>query len=201
MRLVLRALLIAMGFAVMVATSPAIEPFTLSLFIPPGAAQTVEVSVRSEDGQQRVKPLLHIRPWKSDEAATGVRLVGIVSPMRPPSEAYSQLDPKASFTVGQQLEGLGTVAFVQQLPSPSEPGNLGADPQPLPEHDDVFLTLFSPDSALEVTLDLAIPQMEEQCQCKLAETYPEVIHYYGSALPPDAGTGGHDGGTNGDGGR
>jgi hypothetical protein len=196
MRLAFRALLIATGLAVMVATSPAPTPFTFSTFVPAGGAQTVAFSVKSKDGKKQVRPLLHVRPWKSDAAATGVRLVGIVSLTQPPPEAYPRLDPKDSFMVGQQLEGLGTVAFVQQLPSPSEPGNLGTDPLPLPEYEDLYLTVFSPDQALEVTLDLAVQQMEEQCQCKVAETYPDISYRYDPA-PPDAGTGGRDGGTDG----
>ncbi|HYO67485.1 MAG TPA: hypothetical protein VEU33_15525 [Archangium sp.] len=193
MRLALRALLIATGFAVMVATSPAPTPFMISLFVHAGGAQTVDFVVRSDNAKQPVKPLLHVSSWTSAAAPTGGRLVGIVSPTRPPAEAYPQLDPKAVFTVGQQLEGLGTVAFVQQLPSPSEPGNPGTEPLPLPEHENLFLTVFSPDANLEVSLTLAVARMEEQCQCKVAETYPSVIHHH-EAPRPDAGTGGRDGG-------
>ena len=194
MRLALRALLIATGLAVMVATSPVRGPFTLDLFLPTGGAQTVEFFVRSNDGKQPVKPLLHVLAPARHGATAGARIVGIVSPTRPPSdEAYHQLDPKASFTVGQQLEGLGTIAFVQQLPSPSDPGNMEKGPLPLPEHENIFLTVYSPDTELEVSLNLAVAQMQEECHCTVAETYPSIVHYYHWPERPPGGTdgGGH----------
>ncbi|AKI99424.1 hypothetical protein ATI61_109373 [Archangium gephyra] len=193
MRLALRALLLATGFAVMVATSPAPIPFTISLFVHARGAQTVDFQVKSTDGKRQVKPLLHVDSSAGDGVAPGARLVGILSPEKPPAEAYPQLDPKASFTVGQQLEGLGTVVFVQQLPSSSNPSILEPDPLPLPEHENLFLTVFSPDLNVGVSMNLAVPQMEEQCQCKVAETYPSIVHHY-EPPPPDAGTGGRDGG-------
>jgi len=195
MRLALRALLLATGCLVMVATSPAPTPFVISLGISAGEAHVVTFpEVRSTDGKTHVQPLLHVRAYRETDTPGVVRLVGILAPDGVHDTSRPQLDPKASFTVGQWVEEAGTVVFVQEVPF--DPGfhALQPDPLPLPQQNGYALTVFSPDANLGVELELDAPRMAEQCQCKVRDTYLDLAVVVHDASPPDAGTGGRDGG-------
>ena len=195
MRLVFRALLLALGCAVMVATSP--PPFTefppVSLLA--GGAQTFDITAQRASDGEPVPPRLSMRVWRNGYGTGPARLVGIVSSEPPPYEVYTRLDPRASFTVGQTVEGGGTVAFVHEV---SEAGSGDPEAQALhfPEPRSLFLTLYSPDSNLDVRLDFATSEMEAECGCEL-NTYVDYVHEYTPSTPDagaDAGTAGHDGG-------
>lgn len=194
MRLALRALLLAAGCLVMVATSPTRQPFYAGMRISTGEAQVVSFpEVRSTDGKTRVQPLLHVRSYRETDTPGVVRLVGILAPEGAHYTGRPQLDPKASFTVGQWVEEAGTVVFVQEVSI--DPGfhAMQPDPLPLPQQKGYALTLFSPDAYLNVELELDARRMAEQCQCEVRDTYLDSVFVH-DASPPDAGTGGRDGG-------
>lgn len=188
MRLAVRALLLILGCAVMVATSQRSRE-SLSFRLGAGGAETVSLSVVSK---KTVSPQLYVQPWKSEAGPKSVRLVGLVSATPPQPEAYARLDPKDTFTVGQEVEGVGRVAFVHEGTFDTDaPGE--TTPVRLPEDANDFLTVFSPDSSLEVMVGFAVSEMETQCRCTVEEVN---IDFAGGYVPPtpDAGTGGSDGG-------
>jgi hypothetical protein len=205
MRFAVRALLLATGCAVMLATAPEPPPPEngLDMFLPKGSSQVVALSVKRTDKKQEdIQPevLLRANPYaeQREPIPSAPRLVGLVSTSGPSYENLPRLKPEATFTPGQQVEGIGTVAFVLVAPGEKTFGGEGSEP-PLPYFQGagkVFLTLFSPDTFLEAHVRLALDSMEKRCGCELEiETYPSSNYH---PPPVDAGLdGGTDGGDGG----
>ncbi|WNG53879.1 hypothetical protein F0U59_03055 [Archangium gephyra] len=166
MRPLVRVLLLAVGCSVMLATSMA-QPYSPAYFtypvqLPGGGAELLEFFIRSDSGK-RFATHTYARSWSRSG-----RVVGILSPTEPPPEALTRLSPSASYVVGEQLEGLGTVAFV--LFAPQEllfDDKERAQPSLLPEPGTGFLTLYAPDGPVDVELGFGVGAMQYRCDCRV----------------------------------
>lgn len=168
MRRLLRLVLLAVGCVVMVATS-SVDPYTfgdpfLRVSLLPGTAQTYSLGAARRTDKDEPGPLLvprikvDVGP-ASTPTASGVRVIGILSERGLGPEEYGRVDPRGTFTAGQELEGVGTVAFVYE-PSPS--------PRPtwvLPEARQYFLTLLVQGEPLDVVLSMDLEALSDACAC------------------------------------
>ncbi|HEX5753080.1 MAG TPA: hypothetical protein VFZ09_43165 [Archangium sp.] len=187
MRLLVRVLLLAVGCSVMVATSLA-RPYPPSYITHPvqlsgGGGELLELFIRSDSGK-RFASHTYVRTWSRSG-----RVVGILSPTAPPPEALATLSPSASYGVGEQLEGLGTVLFV--LYAPQEllfDDKERAQPSWMPEPGTGFLTLYAPDGPVDVELGFGLGTMQYRCDCHV-EADVRSLHRW-----PDRPPEGMDGG-------
>ncbi|WP_375769847.1 hypothetical protein NR798_02880 [Archangium gephyra] len=184
MRPLARLLLLAMGCAVMLATSIA-RPYpstfiTHPVQLPGGGAELLEIFVQGAPGK-RFASNTYVRTW-----SRAGRLVGILSPTAPPAEALSTLAPSASYVVGEQVGALGTVAFV--LYAPQEQlfdDRERAQPSLLPEPGTAFLTLYAPDGPVDVELGFGVGVMQYRCDCHVEAGARSV--YPSPESPPQGG--------------
>ena len=153
LRILARALLLAAGSTVLLATPPKRNPAQADLtarvntWLPTGAAQVLRFDAPCA---RWTRLGLSVIPQPQ---AMGARLVGITSPTRPPAEALALLEPGMSFVPGQPAGALGTVAFViekdttvfleEQSPVPDL---VGVSP--------FFLTVFAPDAPMNPKLGI-----------------------------------------------
>jgi hypothetical protein len=186
MRPFVRVLLLAAGCAVMLATS--YRPpgaFTYQpIQLPAGGSETVELSMMGSEGRPFASTT-YIRTWSRSG-----RLVGILSPTAPPAEALTTLAPSASYVVGEQLEGLGTVAFVLYSPQEELFDKDRGQPPLLPAPGTAFLTLYAPDGPMDAQLAFDMRAMQFQCDCRV-EVKTNSVHRW----PPRAQQEGTDGGS------
>jgi hypothetical protein len=142
-RIVFRAVLLAAGCAVMLATPPPRPSLTArtTTWLPAGAAQTLQFGAPCPEWEQA---MLYVNPKASHE---GPRLVVIVSPTPPPAEALALLKPGMDFNRGEPLGALGKVAFTTFSEhwlglgkETSFPDVRGPGP--------FYVTVFAPDAAL-----------------------------------------------------
>jgi hypothetical protein len=189
---VLRFVLLAMGCVVMVATSPVDQPYgwpTLTQPLRPGTAATFFFSAAQSENSKPVVPRVHLRGISLGEGA-GARVVGIVSTAYPTEEGYRRLDPRGTFTVGQEVEGLGTVAFVREVPFDTRSAE---GPWVLPGAEGYYLTVFAQRAGLELELTMPSEELQSECNCKVDFGFePRREYFYFSPYDPDGGVG--DGG-------
>ncbi|HYO67486.1 MAG TPA: hypothetical protein VEU33_15530 [Archangium sp.] len=187
MRLLARVLVLAVGCSVMLATTIA-RPHpptsvTHPVQLPAGGAELLEFFIRSDSGK-RFASNTYVRSWSRSG-----RVVGILSPTAPSPEALTTLAPSASYVVGEQLEGLGTVAFVlyaqQELLFDDRER---AQPSLLPEPGTGFLTLYAPDGPVDVELGFGVGVMQYRCDCRVEADVRSLHHW------PERPPGGTDGG-------
>ncbi len=195
MRRTLRFLLLAMGCVVMVATSPMDSPHGLQLLtqrLQPGSAVTVFFSAAQVENSKPVVPRVHLRGVSLEEGA-GARVVGIVSKTYPMEEGYRRLDPRGTFTVGQEVEGLGTVAFVREVPFDTRSAE---GPWVLPGAEGYHLTVFAQRAGLELELTMPSEELRSECDCEVNFGFDPIREYfYSSPFDPDGGV--SDGGVSG----
>lgn len=149
LRVLARALLLVAGSAVLLATPPKRTVFTARVHtsLPTGAAQILRLHAPCEKWT-------HLGLWVIPQPqAEGARLVGIISPTRPPAEALSSLEPGATFVAGQPAGALGTVAFVLDKQDTILLGQDGAFPE-LVGTSPFFVTVFAPDAPMNPELGI-----------------------------------------------
>lgn len=164
MRPLLRVLLLAAGCSVLVATTLAHSgrPFsTHPVQLPAGGAETLALTVMGSGGPPFASTTYVRTPSRAG------RLVGILSPTPPPPEALTTLAPSASYVVGEQLEGLGTVAFVLFAPKEEFFDKDKGQPPLLPEPGTAYLTLYAPDGPVDAELSFALGTMQFRCNCRV----------------------------------
>ena len=207
MKKVFRFALLALGCVVMVATSPQGSPVygppILPVTLEPGVAQTYafaagEKSKKEDERGTPLVPRVHMRGENRLGATTPVsRVVGIVSERYPFFSEYSALAAYDTFTVGQEIANLGTVAFVHEVPFTTRSIDGQGKSWVLPKAREYVLTLLVQGGTVD--LELSMPAEELMAECGGCEVE------YGFALygsqpylsNPDGGVG--DGGV-GDGG-
>ncbi|AKI99423.1 hypothetical protein ATI61_109374 [Archangium gephyra] len=151
--------------------------------LPGGGAELLEFFIRGDSGKHFASHT-YVRTWSRSG-----RVVGILSPTAPPPEALTTLSPSASYVVGEQLEALGTVAFVlfapqEQLFDDKE----RAQPSLMPAPGTGFLTLYAPDGPVDVELGFGVGAMQFRCDCRV-EAEVRSLHRW-----PERPPGGTDGG-------
>jgi hypothetical protein len=195
MHRLLRFVLLAMGCVVMVATSPIEPPFgpqSLSIQLRPGTAVTVHFAagrMEKDEPVERLVPRVYLRGSSLGNGA-GARLVGILSTAMPRPEAYARVDPRGTFTVGQEVEGLGTVAFVREVPFDTH----AEGPWVLPGAEDYQLTVFAQNAELSLELSMDDEAMRSQCGCEVGYGFDEFWQQF-PLFDPDGGV--SDGGVSG----
>lgn len=185
MRPLVRVLLLAAGCAVMLATTyvPR-DAFTYQpIQLPAGGAETLELSMTGSEGRAFASTS-YVRTYSRSG-----RLVGIMSPTPPPPEALTTLAPSASYVVDEQLEGLGTVAFVVFSPKEELFDKDKGHPSLLSEPGTAYLTLYAPDGPLDAQLVFDIRAMQFRCDCRVEVKANSVNRW-----PPRAEQEGTDGG-------
>ncbi len=168
---------------------------THPLQLPGGGAEFLEFYVGSDSGARFVSSS-YVRTWSRSG-----RLVGILSPTPPPTEAFSALSPSASYVVGEQLGALGTVAFVLYAPQEALfDDKERAQPSFLEEPGTAFLTLYAPDGPVEAELGFNLGAMQFRCNCRV-QADVRAVHRWPESAPPQAPPPPPQGGTQGGGGN
>jgi hypothetical protein len=188
MRKALRISLLIAGCAVMMATSQIDDMGRRSAFVTLGAGEVQSFTLQmhpTKSGMRRYR--LHVRfsdAWKGGE---GARVVGIFS--SGPGGAL-QLDPQATFTVGQEVGSGARVAFVHQVPFETLSGDGSGPGWALPEGNYLHFTLYSPDRALLGELEADVAGMEAQCKCDVFAGVSPWEPSFVPGAPADGGDGG-----------